>query len=288
VWSADALPGIDAAQQVDGAIHRALQRLDRSLAAFTDSFPAPSSERGLYGAIGNVEWTNGFWTGMLWLAWEFTGTSPYREVAQSQVESFIDRVERRNHVDHHDLGFSTFHTFYFDTQTGAPRFGSTHQGFADDSCWARGQAWGIYGFALAYRQTRQTDYLMLAARLANYFLNRLPTDLICCWDLVFTGDQDLRDSSAAAIAACGLIELAHGLPLLHPDRTSYELAALRIIQALDHSYLAPLVGANGLLTHGVYNLPRGIGIDESCLWGDYFYLEALMRLRYVWTPYWRS
>jgi unsaturated chondroitin disaccharide hydrolase len=385
-WSADALPGIDTAQMVEGAIHRALERIDRSLTTFTDLFPAPSSEKGIYAAIGNVEWTNGFWTGMLWLAWELTGAARYRQAAHRHVESFIDRVKRRVNIDHHDLGFlytlstcaayrltgdriaraagiaaaeillgrfspvagviqawgdlsdpeqrgrmiidcnlnlpllwwatqetgdcryreaadqhvaraarylvrqdaSTFHTFYFDTQNGAARFGSTHQGYADDSCWARGQAWGIYGFALAYRHTQQTEYLMLAAQLANYFLNRLPTDLICCWDLVFTGDQDLRDSSGAAIAACGLIELSRDLPLLHPDRSSYELAALRIVEALDRSYLAPLAGANGLLSHGVYNLPRGIGIDESCIWGDYFYLEALMRLRHIWTPYWRS
>lgn len=376
-------PAVDA-PAVDRMIANVLARIDRALPDFVDSFPAPSSVGGSYPAIGNVEWTNGFWTGMLWLAAELSGESRYRDAALAQLPSFADRIARKIVVDHHDLGFlytlsscvgvrlagdeasrraalgaaelllarydpvarviqawgdfddpaqrgrmiidcnlnlpllwwagaqtgdprydaaatahvaqaarllvrpdfSTFHTFYVDTDTGQPRFGSTHQGFSDDSCWARGQAWGIYGFALAFRHTGDAAYATLASHLADYFLARLPSDGICCWDLIFTGDDDVRDSSAAAITACGLLELADALPLTDPKRRTYEQAAVAMVTELDRAYLAPIEGANGVLAHAVYHWPNGVGVDESCIWGDYFHLEALMRLRRAWRPYW--
>lgn len=370
---------------VDRLIAAVLARIDRTLPQFVDLFPAPASEDGIYAPIDNVEWTNGFWTGMLWLAWELSGKPVYRETAERHVLSFADRIERRINVDHHDLGFlyslsacvayrltgskigletgvsaarllldrfdpvanviqawgdmrdpaqrgrmiidcnlnlpllywateqtgerqfaeaadrhlaqagkllvrpdaSTFHTFYVDTRSGKPLHGSTHQGFSDSSCWARGQAWGIYGFALGWRHTGDADLAALAAKLANYFLNRLPADGICCWDLVFTDDHETpRDSSAAAIAACGLLELANALPLSDLARNTYASWAWHIVRTLGDSYLAPIEGSNAVLLHAVYHMPNKAGIDEACIWGDYFYLEALMRLRRVWSPYW--
>ena len=370
--------------QTEAMIDRAIARLDRMMPDFEDAWPAPSSDDGVYPRIGNVEWTNGFWTGMLWLAWQLRGEPRHRHAAARQIKSFADRVGQRIAVDHHDLGFlytlsctagwrlagsqlarsaaldaaalllarydpvakviqawgdmrdpeqrgrmiidcnlnlpllwwaaaesgdrryadaasahvaqaarylvrsdySTFHTFYIDTETGDPRFGSTHQGFSDESCWARGQAWGIYGFALAFRHTGDPAHLTLAGRLADYLLDRLPADGICCWDLIFTGDKDTRDSSAAAIAACGLLELAGSLPASDPDSARYAMAAARMLTELDRAYLTPMAGSNGILAHGVYHWPNRIGVDECCIWGDYFYLEALMRLRGDWLPYW--
>jgi unsaturated chondroitin disaccharide hydrolase len=181
---------------------------------------------------------------------------------------------------------STFHTYYVDTRTGTPRFGCTHQGFSDDSCWARGQAWGIYGFALGYAHTGWEALVPLAASLANYFLNRLPEDAICCWDLVFTDDTQPRDTSAAAIAACGLLELVRHMPLSDPDREAYGRAAWTLVRQLDQAHLAPLDGANGVLKDAVYHWPKQIGVNESCIWGDYFYLEALVRLRRAWSTFW--
>ena len=369
---------------IDALIDRVLARLDRAMPDFRTAWPAPSSVGGLYPPIANVEWTNGFWTGMLWLAWQLRGQALHLDAATDQIASFARRVDTRTAVDHHDLGFlytlsctagwrlsgdetarraaldaaalllarydpmarviqawgdmadpdqrgrmiidcnlnlpllwwaaaetgddryrraadahvaqaarylvrpdhSTYHTFYMDTQTGKPRFGSTHQGFSDDSCWARGQAWGIYGFALAFRHTGDPAYLDLACRLADYLLERMPSDGICCWDLVFTADEDMRDSSAAAIAACGLLEIAGSLPVSDAARGRYADAAVRMVAELDRGYLAPLEGSTGILAHGVYHWPNGVGVDECCIWGDYFYLEALMRLRDPWRPYW--
>lgn len=369
---------------IDAATGRVLERIDRALPDFTNRFPAPSSAHQIYPAIENVEWTNGFWTGMLWLAWELTGEARYRAAAEVQVATFVARADARVAVEHHDLGFlytpsacaawrltgntearraallaasyllerfdatsgviqawgdlndpaeagrmivdcnlnlpllywasaqtgdlrfrdaaerhltqaarflvrsdaSTFHTFHMDTRTGEPLRGTTHQGFSDTSCWARGQAWGIYGFALGYVHSGREALVGLSASLANYFLNRLPPDLVCKWDLIFTADNAPRDTSAAAIAACGLLELVRHLPISDPDRDLYARAAWGMLESLDRDNLTPIEGANGVLAHGVYHMPNKVGVDECCIWGDYFYLEALMRLRRVWNPYW--
>jgi rhamnogalacturonyl hydrolase YesR len=369
---------------LDAILAQVLARIDRNLEVFTERFPAPSSIDGVYPAIDNVEWTNGFWTGQLWLAYEVTGEARYRAAAETQVRGFKRRLDDRINVDHHDLGFlyslscvaawkltgdtcardtaiqaadlllerylpaagiiqawgdlsdpaqagrmiidcnlnlpllywasevtgdrdyaraadshiaqaaryivrpdsSTFHTFFMDPVTGAPREGKTHQGFSDQSCWARGQAWGVSGFPLVHRYKADPALIELSARLANYYLNRLPDDLICCWDLIFTGPPHDRDSSAAAIAACGLLELARALPLTDPDRAVYEAAALATVEALGADYLLPLGPGAGVLAHGVYHMPNKVGVDEACLWGDYFFLEALVRLTRAWEPYW--
>jgi unsaturated chondroitin disaccharide hydrolase len=123
--------------------------------------------------------------------------------------------------------------------------------------------------------------------LANYFLNRLPADGICYWDLVFTSGGEERDSSAAAIAACGLLELEATLADDDPLRPAYRRAAIGIVQELSASYLVrDAAPGSGLLQHAVYHKPQGIGVDECCIWGDYFYLEALTRLQRNWRPYW--
>ncbi|WKZ93673.1 glycoside hydrolase family 88 protein [Chimaeribacter arupi] len=182
---------------------------------------------------------------------------------------------------------STYHTFYMDTVTGEPRFGNTHQGYADDSCWARGQAWGILGFMLSWRYTGDAEMVRLAQRLADYFLQRLPEDGVCHWDLALLGTDALRDSSAAAIAVCGLLELSAALPAAGADRGRYEAAALHIMDSLTQTYLAaPQEPGTGLLKHSVYHLADNKGVDECCSWGDYFYMEALTRLTQVWQPYW--
>lgn len=183
---------------------------------------------------------------------------------------------------------STFHTFTWDATTGEPIGGSTAQGAGDDSCWSRGQAWGIYGFALNYRATNDEALLEASRRCAKYFLDNVPDDGVPYWDFSFSeGSGAPRDSSAAAIAACGLMELA----ALEPDRTrgtEHRLAGMRILSSLIEHYAPDHRSASdALIAHGVYDLPGGIGIDEGTLWGDYFYLEALMRVTDPqWRPYW--
>ena len=168
------------------------------------------------------------------------------------------------------------------------RDSEAHQGYADDTCWPSGQAWGISGFPLSYLYTGDTELLELTKKLSNYFLNRLPDDLISYWDLIFLeGNEQERDSSAAAIAACGLLELSKQLPLPDPSKNVYENAAMRILKSLHENYTAKnYPESNGGLIHAVYNKPRGMGIDECNIWGDYFYFEALIRVVKDWKPYW--
>src|SRR5690606_37466513 len=146
-------------------------------------------------------------------------------------------------------------------------------------------AWAIYGFSINHRYTGDPSFRHAARRCADYLLAHLPADLVPYWDLAFTdGSGEERDSSAAAIAVCGLLELASLLPD-GPDRERYQSAARRILASLIDGYsTANHPDSNALLLHGVYDKPKGKGVDEGTLWGDYFYLEALTRLtRPDWT-----
>lgn len=204
---------------------------------------------------------------------------------------FADAVRRhttqlREHILRADD--STFHTFYWNAETGEPLRGGTEQGAFDDSCWARGEAWGVYGFALNYGATGDETLLDAAWRCAEYFLAHLPADRIPYWDLVYTDGSDApRDSSAAAIAVCGLYELAG----CDPDPARAERARREgdiLLDALiDGARPESPDASDALLLHGVYDLPKRTGVDEGTLWGDYFYLEAITRRAQPgWARYW--
>jgi unsaturated chondroitin disaccharide hydrolase len=216
------------------------------------------------------------------LSWagEETGEPRYAEAVRRHT------TQLREHILRDDD--STFHTFYWDPETGAALRGGTEQGAFDDSCWARGQAWGIYGFALNYRTTHDETLLVAARRCADYFLAHLPLDGVPYWDLVFTDGSDApRDSSSGAIAATGLIELA-GVETDALLAQRYSAAADAILNTLASEY-APgsFEESDALLLHGVYDLPKKIGVGEGTLWGDYFYLEALTRRAIVgWRSFW--
>lgn len=184
---------------------------------------------------------------------------------------------------------STYQCFKIDEITGQPVRGWQGQGYSDDSCWARGQAWIIYGLAISYRYTKETAFLEMAKRVSNYFLNHLPSDLICNWDLIFTEDEVQRDSSSAPVAACGLLEIAEYLPETDLHKKLYYNAAVSILRNLAERYTTKGEHSNGILMHGVYCKDKGNGgwgDDECCIWGDYFYMEGLRRLKGNWNMYW--
>lgn len=213
---------------------------------------------------------------LLFWATETSGDPHYRDIAVEHLNTTLDHILRPDN--------STFHTFFFDPATGRPLRGETRQGFSDGSCWARGQAWAIYGIALAMRQVRDEALVGYFTCVTDYFLRHLPPDNVCYWDLSFQSGPEERDSSAAAIAVCGLLQALPYLPA-GVRRDQYERAAHEIMRGL----LAHCVsgdGEDGLLSHGVYSKPHGVGVDECCIWGDYFFLEALVRLQKRWTPYW--
>lgn len=361
-----------------------LKKIQENQKEFTDGFPAPSAENLIYPKWENIEWTPGFWTGLLWLAYEKTKEEKYLATLKQLLPTFVKRLNEDVTLDTHDIGFiytlsvypayqlfkneeykeiviraakrllqrynkttkviqawgdvnnpkeqgrmiidsllnmpllfaasklsgddifekaaithiknaqkylvrpnfSTYHTYYFDTLTGKPCFGKTAQGKTDESTWARGQAWAVLGFALNYKHTKDYSLLETACQCADFYLANLPEDLIPFWDLSIKKGEEPRDSSAAAILACGLLELATALPILDRQKEKYLAKAYHLIETLTKDYLTENVNSNGILLHGTYSVPHGNGIDECCIWGDYYYMEALVRFSTIWNPYW--
>jgi len=185
---------------------------------------------------------------------------------------------------------STHHTFYMNPETGEPVRGETCQGYDNNSSWARGQAWAIYGAAISYRYTRDKKWVDVFNRVLAYFLKRLPEDLVPYWDLIFTSGNEPRDSSSGAIVACGLLEMA--VLIGGEEGKTLEDTACKLVTALTTGYAAA-GNTDGLLLHSTYskktpyNACTEEGVDECVTWGDYFYLEALLRLNKPdWKPYW--
>lgn len=181
--------------------------------------------------------------------------------------------------EHVRTDFSSYHVIRFDPQTGKVVQKRTHQGVSDESTWARGQAWGIYGFALAYKYTEDERFLNTSKKMADVFLAKLPKDFVPYWDLDLAGETVARDASAAAIAACGMDLLSHILPS-RDEALKYKNAFSQIAESLskDYTFLSSKKKTEqGLLIHTVYNYAKGWGIDESFPCGDYYFSEVLKK-----------
>ena len=167
---------------------------------------------------------------------------------------------------------STYHVVAYNELTGEVVEKRTRQGAADDSAWARGQAWGLYGYTMMYRMTNEQRYLEQAVKIADYLIPRLPEDAIPNWD--FDSDRMLKDSSAGAIMASALIEL-YGFT---QNKEYLQTAEHQLRSLSSEAYLAPL-GENGnfVLMHGVGNLPGNRELDVPLPYGDYYFVEAAMR-----------
>jgi unsaturated chondroitin disaccharide hydrolase len=173
---------------------------------------------------------------------------------------------------------STAHEGIFDLESGAFLHESTQQGWRPDSCWARGLAWALYGFGTAFRFSGDPRFLNAAQACAGYYIEHTPAGGVPPNDFDDPDRDTPADSSAAAIAASGLLDLAE----LTGDlaRTAlYQRYALNILHTLSGpEYLSSEKPEwEGLLRHAVYHRPRGLGVDESVIWGDYFFLEALSK-----------
>ncbi len=171
---------------------------------------------------------------------------------------------------------STSHEGMFDLTTGEFLKQTTHQGFRGDSDWTRGLAWALYGFGTCYEYTRDSRFLQTAEACADYFLEHLPPNGVAPWD--FRAPEDSRaqvDTSASAIAASGLFQLAE----LSSDRIKsnfYRISARKMVESLCLEYVAtPGDGWEGILKGGVYHIHKYLGVNESVMWGEYFFVEAL-------------
>ncbi len=225
---------------------------------------------------------------LLYWATEETGDQKYKEIALKHTATCLKNSFRPD--------YSTFHTFFMDPATGDPVRGETCQGYKADSSWARGQAWGVYGLALSYRYTKDRSYLDLFEHVAQYFLSRLPDDMIPYWDLIFSTGDEPRDSSSASIVACGFLEASESYKKLgeYDKCIKYTSLAKELLAAVyDTCMVWPDdKETNGLVKHGTYskkspyNTCTPEGVDECVSWGDYYWLEALMRLSGEWKCYW--
>lgn len=200
---------------------------------------------------------------LLWAAAE-TGSERYRKIALAHVDTSL-----RHHVRPDG---STFHVYRFDPVSGTPQCGDTYQGRSPESCWSRGQAWAITGLATIARQIGEERVLDAAEQLATYYLRHLPGDYVPFWDFAAPAGEP-RDSSAAAIAAYGLLRLAS----LSGSQT-YADAARETLHELSARHLAP-PEAPSIVLHATADLPHGLGIDESTIYGDYFFVRGLQVLR---------
>ena len=383
-------------QEGEDALRFGAQQVVRNLPEFTDKFQKAYSEGNFYRPTPNEDWTTGFWTGEIWLAYEYardkmkSEAESLKHAGEIQVQSFLERIDNKLGVDHHDMGFlyspscvaaykltgnrkgreaaikaadqlitryhpvgefiqawgpmnapenyrliidcllnlpllywasdetgddkyreiaekhihtaiknviredySTWHTFFFNMETGEPDHGATCQGYRDGSAWARGQAWGIYGCALAYKYTGRKEYIEIFKHVTQYFLEHLPKDMVPFWDLEFTdGDDQPRDSSSSSIAACGMLEMIKYME--KEEAQIYKRYAEQLLKSLYDNYAVkdPEI-SNGLVLHSTYsnhspyNTCNHCGVDECNSWGDYFYMEALHRvLMPDWNIYW--
>jgi len=174
---------------------------------------------------------------------------------------------------------STAHEGIFDLNTGEFLRESTHQGLRSDSAWSRGLAWSLYGFGTAYRYTRDRRFLETAELNADFYIDATPARGVPPFDYDAAGDRRSQpDSSAAAIAASGLLDLAVFTPSRAKSRL-YRDIALTILDTLtsDEFLARGTPGWEGVLRRGVYHINKGLGVDESVMWGEYFFVEALLK-----------
>lgn len=362
-------------------INRCLKKIKKNMIRYGNDFPSACGTNGIYRIKPNDDWTNGFWTGMLWLAYEWSGEEQFLNQAMENIKSFQARLDGHFVLDHHDIGFlyslsagagykitgneqckellleaadvlvarfqpngefiqawgkygdskeyrliidslinlpllleasllsrnnlykeialkhyrtllstvirennTTFHTYYFNTETGEPIHGVTHQGHGDNSIWARGQSWAVLGIPLVESYLDGMNIPENYEAITDVFVEHLPEDLVPYWDFDFNDENPSdKDSSSLAIAACGLLEADKGN--LYPQ--GKEIAKGMIYQLGEHYSSVDFDENEGLLIHGVYAHGEGKGIDEPNLWGDYFYLEALIRVaKPDWEKYW--
>ena len=221
---------------------------------------------------------------LLYWAAEETGKNKYAVAAKNQAITTDECLIR-------DDG-SSYHHYQFELKTYKPLYGLTFQGHADESCWSRGHAWGIYGFPIAYKYTKDERFVKVWKDMVAFMLNHMPDDNMPYYDYDFVSGDEPRDASAAVVSACGLLEMAKLLPD-DPDREIYENAAYMMIESTIDKFTSDKTKDgeeyDGLLwgvTLG--HLKSGIIGGETCaVYGDYFYMEALLRcVRPEWEMWW--
>ncbi len=211
---------------------------------------------------------------LLFWATSETGDSTFYQIAVKHAGTTLQNGFRTDN--------SSYHVIDYDPQTGEVAKKNTHQGYSHNSAWARGQAWGLYGYTMIYRETGMVKFLDQARRIADYILHHknLPGDLVPFWDF---DDPDIphvsRDASSAAIIASALYELSGYIPREEVDYGNYADEILRNLSA--PPYLMPDCKNNFLIQKCVGSLPAGSEVDVPLIYADYYFLEANLRKKYL-------
>ncbi|MBQ8422946.1 MAG: glycoside hydrolase family 88 protein [Coprobacter sp.] len=171
-----------------------------------------------------------------------------------------------------------YHVAIYNPTTGDFIRGCTHQGYADNTMWARGQSWAIYGYTMVYRETGDPKYLDFAQKVTDVYLSQLPEDFVPYWDFSAPGIPDApRDASAAAIVASGLLELS---TYVDAEKAKiYKNAAVKMLTSLSSDTYKGGAQKSAFLRHATGHYPAGSDIDASLIYADYYYIEALLRLQ---------
>lgn len=219
---------------------------------------------------------------MLFYASKISGNKRFYDIAVAHANTTLKNHFRED--------FSCYHVVDYDTITGAVKDQATCQGFSDNSTWARGQAWAIYGYTMMYRETKDTTYLNAAIKITDFYLKNLPEDLVPLWDFnvgeagytpegksyAVEFQEKLKDASAAAIVCSGLFELGQ-----LTNQPSYTETAIKMLHSLSSPNYRAELGKNGdfILLHSVGSIPHHNEIDVPLCYADYYYLEALIRYK---------
>jgi unsaturated chondroitin disaccharide hydrolase len=199
------------------------------------------------------------------------GDSRFKDIAVEHAETTM-----KNHFRD---DFTSWHVLEYDTISGKVLNRHTKQGYADDSRWSRGQAWGIYGYTMVYRETGDKKFLDFAQKLTDSYLDFLPEDYIPHWDFdVPNPENEERDASAAAIVASALLELSTYMKD-EKLKVKYHNAASKMLSSLSSDKYSAVGKANSFLLHSTGAKPLGSEIDVALIYADYYYIEALDRLK---------
>lgn len=203
------------------------------------------------------------------------GSKGLYDIAVKHAETTMENHFRKD--------FTSYHAVVYDRETGKRIKQVTHQGYADESMWSRGQSWAIYGYTMVYRETKDDRFLDFAQKVTDVYLEKLPEDLIPYWDF---DDPNIpnapKDASAAAVTASALLELA-GFVKDEAKSKHYREVAEKMIEQLSSASYQSRGSNSALITHVTGHKPGGTEIDTSINYGDYYYIEALVRLKKLQT-----
>ncbi|XHR98113.1 glycoside hydrolase family 88 protein [Mucilaginibacter sp. UC70_90] len=211
---------------------------------------------------------------LLFYATKATGDSSFYKIAVTHANTTMK--------NHFRPDFSSYHVINYDEQTGAVKEKKTAQGFANESAWARGQSWGLYGYTVMYRETKDKKYLEQAKNIAHFILTNpnLPADKIPYWDYNAPNIPNaLRDASAASVMASALLELCRYVD--KKDGREYFNTAQTIIKNLSAPAYKADLNTNGgfILKHSVGHFPAGTEVDVPLTYADYYFVEAIQRYK---------